>query len=104
MIKFIFRCLLVAVIVAGGFHAMKLFMSYRFAVQSTECLSSADQLAMKNERITEVERLHISARTLVCVANKQNFADRMFFDVRSFFKSPEKWPFPLDEYLRQLKK
>lgn len=103
MIRLIFRWLLIAAFLTGSFHAIKLVMTYRFAVQSAECLSSVDQLAMNNERTTEVEKLHISARTFVCVANKQNFADRIFFDVRPFFNTPEKWPFPIDEYLREIK-
>lgn len=66
-------------------------------------MSESDQIALKNEHATEADQLRITAKTFVCVANKQNFIDRLFFDARKFFDAPEKWPFPIDEYKRELK-
>jgi hypothetical protein len=103
MSTFIKRLTIIAILILGCFYATKFGLTYRFAIQGMECMPEADRLALERKHVTEVEELRISARNLVCIANKQNFFDRMFFDARKFFDVPEKWPFPIDEYKRQLK-
>lgn len=103
MLTLLKRLLFAALLLAAFYYGSRFLLTYRFAVLSQECTPASAQSILEDKQADEVTKLRVTAQSFVCVANKQNFIDRLFFDARKFFDQPEKWPFPIDEYKQQIK-
>lgn len=103
MLTLLKRLIISVLLLAAFYYGARYMLTYRFATLGQECTSAADRFILDDKQSDEAKKLRVTAQTFVCVANKQNLIDRMFFDARKFFDHPEKWPFPIEEYKQQIK-
>ena len=85
MLRFIAKTVLLALLAIVIYHGAKVYLTFRFAMQTERCSRPSDLAKLDSASISSAEKQEISARLYACVKGNQSVVDRLFFRI------PESW-------------